>query len=271
MSIRTDINKISPDLDYLFRLTVLLFKQQLSEKYARRGLGLIWIILNPLLQLSVFLIFFSIFFSAKWTGGSGAEVPPVSGFIVGLLFYWALVECLSISVNTVRSHQHIITKVVFPIIVFPLVNTALSLTTFFLQTFILFIFLFMTGYDVVTPLMGFIWLIGIFSLFILGVALLFAWLGAVFRDLSHLMSIISLALMFLSPIFFSMDALPEWLHMYFKLNPLTFFIEEARLILFQPSSPLNGGTLITASVAVMLFCFGGLLVYLSGRRYYPHV
>lgn len=271
MNTRAVIDRISPNLTYLLRLTILLFKQQLGEKYARRGLGLIWIFLNPLLQLSVFLTFFSIFFRAKWTGGSGADVPPVSGFIVGLLFYWALIECLSLSVNTIRSYQHLITKVVFPITIFPVVNTGLSLVTFFLQTIIFIVFLFMTGHDLVFRMLGFMWLIGIFSLFILGVALLFAWLGAVFKDLSHLMSIISLALMFLSPIFFSMDALPEWLHLYFKFNPLTFFIEEARSILLHQTPLLNYGLMIKASAAVLLFCLGGLWVYLSGRRYYPHV
>ena len=251
----------------LLRVSFMIFRWQLAEKYAGRERGWVWLVLSPLLQLSVFLAFFSIFFEAKW---GEANASPVSSFILGLLFYWAVIECISVSVLTIRSNQHLITKVVFPVFVLPLTGAAIALLTFIIQVFIFLIYLTASGHDWTFTHLSFLWVILLFIFFIIASAFFFSWLGAVFRDLSHLTSIISLALMFLSPIFFSTDALPYWLQPYLNLNPLSFFIETGRGILLVPVNNYSNSIMIP-SVIIALYTIISIGLYISGSKRYANV
>lgn len=73
------------------------------------------------------------------------------------------------------------------------------------------------------------------------------------RDVGQTISIISTVLMFLSPVFFPVDALPEQFRPYMMANPLTFIIEQAREVLIWGHLPdwlgLGAYTLAAAAIA----------------------
>ena len=73
--------------------------------------------------------------------------------------------------------------------------------------------------------------------FILGITWIFSSLGVYIRDISQLIGIVIMALMFLSPIFYSIDSLPEEYQIFIKLSPLAPVIEQSRQVLFWGTIP----------------------------------
>lgn len=254
----------------MLTLCRLFIRWRLMEKYSLKGWRNLWVFLNPLLQLGLFLIFFSIFFEAKWGPNQDGESLQISGFILGLLFYWSLVECLGLSVSSIRSNQHIISKVIFPILILPISSAGLTFISFTLQLAIFLIFFIITSDIFSVNQLWFIWVLVIFLVFLLGTAFLFSWLGAVFKDLSHLMNIIALGLMFLSPVFYKIDKLPEWIHPLFLINPLSFFIETGRDCLVDG----NAISLVTAlliTLVVFAYFVVSVKIFSSGKTRYANV
>ena len=71
----------------------------------------------------------------------------------------------------------------------------------------------------------------------LGIAWIVSPIGVFIRDMSQVVGLVSTALLFLSPVFYPLSALPEWLRPLSLLNPLSFAIEQARAVLLAGESP----------------------------------
>ena len=64
----------------------------------------------------------------------------------------------------------------------------------------------------------------------LGIGWFLSSVGVYFRDVSHIIGVVTTATMFLSPIFYPVSMIPEWLQPFYRLNPLTLIIENWRAI-----------------------------------------
>ena len=148
-------------------------------------------------------------------------------------------------------------------------NIAICVLTFAIQVVLFVLYIVFMGNSFGVGTLLFLWLFVLCVAFLFCIGFLFAWLGAAFEGLSHLVPNISLALMFLSPIFYSIDALPKWLHPYFMLNPLSFFIEVARSTLLLNHSS-HSGELMFGSIIVALSLVLTYKLFVFGKRYYPN-
>jgi lipopolysaccharide transport system permease protein len=99
-----------------------------------------------------------------------------------------------------------------------------------------------SGFSLTTVLFPFI--IAPLLFLSLGISWFLAALGVYLRDVSQTIGLIMTALMFLSPIFFPITALPEKYRIFVYLNPLSFIIEQGREVLIFSRLPDWGGLLI---------------------------
>src|SRR5205085_4036842 len=99
----------------------------------------------------------------------------------------------------------------------------------------------------------------------LGVASVMATIGVFVRDIAQVMAIGVSGLMFLSPLFFPIEALPAAVRPWIYLNPVTIPIEQMREILIWGRSP-NWNLFAAYSVIAFLVCVGGFAVFNAGRR-----
>lgn len=213
-------------------LSKMIFVRQMRARYKDTKLGLAWLFVVPITQLSIFTVVFNSILGARWLSGDLNSTASFSSILLtGLIFYWALVEFMQRCIDCVSSYQSYLRKVVFPVeVLIPIfvAEACVSLSIYFLLLFGLV--LVMEG----TPHFSFFLIFLLFFLFVFflcGVGWFLALLGAFFRDTSHLMSFVSLCLMFLSPIFYPSDILPSEINFFITLNPLTAFIENARAVL----------------------------------------
>jgi lipopolysaccharide transport system permease protein len=90
----------------------------------------------------------------------------------------------------------------------------------------------------------------------LGVAWILASLGVYMRDIGQTIGIITTVLLFMSPIFFPLSALPEKYHIYIMANPLTFIIGQAREVLIWGNYPDWTGLFIYTLVSTSILWVG---------------
>ena len=91
-----------------------------------------------------------------------------------------------------------------------------------------------------------------------------------FRDLEHILGIISMAWMFMTPIMYDMSMVPERLRFIFQLNPMTSVVTAYRDILYSGSVP-HLGTLGIAAGMGLFFCVIGFLVFGKLKRRFSEV
>jgi lipopolysaccharide transport system permease protein len=215
----------------LGELTASLAWRDIAARYRGANLGILWTILNPILMLAVYGIAFGYVFKARWPGAE-TGTSFVELLFIGIAVHGFVAECINRAPGIIASNPSFVKKVVFPLGVLPAVVT---LAAFFNFMTLLAVY---AGYRL---LMGDGWsfhnlqiavvLIPLFLMALSGSYLL-AFLGVYFRDLSQIMPTISMAMLFLSSAIVPVSTLPQSQQTWFRLNPLTFYIDESRNALF---------------------------------------
>ena len=143
--------------------------------------------------------------------------------------------------SIILSNVNYVKKVVFPLEILPIVSILSSFfhTLVSIGVLILFRLIVGNGFSITTLLFPII--IAPLLLFSLGVSWFLAALGVYLRDVSQTIGLAMTALMFVSPIFFPISALPEKYRIFVYLNPLSFIIEQGREVLIFSHLPDWGG------------------------------
>jgi lipopolysaccharide transport system permease protein len=95
-------------------------------------------------------------------------------------------------------------------------------------------------------------------------------IGVFIRDIGQLIGMALTVLMFMSPIFYPLSALPETIRFYLFLNPLTFIVDQIRNILLWGQQP-NWGYLAIYSIVSIVTAWLGLLWFEKTRKGFADV
>lgn len=179
-------------------------------------------------MLVVYTFVFSVVFKARWVGGTDSKTEFALVLFAGLMVYNLFAECINRSPGLVLGNVNYVKKVVFPLEILPVVaigSAAFHLLVSLLVWLIFYLIYF--GIPQATLILFPLVLIPFFLL-TLGFSWFLASLGVFLRDVSQIVVVMTTALMFLSPIFYPITALPQEYHIFLQINPLTFVIEQAR-------------------------------------------
>lgn len=215
------------------QLILTLTKREIASRYQGSLLGWFWSAFNPVFMLVVYTFVFSVVFQARWAGGSGSKIEFALMLFIGLIVFSFFAESVNRAPTLILGNASYVKKVVFPLEVLPwvvvlnsLFHAAVSLVIWLLA-YTLFI-----GVPPVTVLlvpMVFLPLM----LFTLGLCWILASLGVYLRDIAQMMPILTTVLMFLSPLFYPLDAVPKAFHFLFAFNPLAPAMEQMRAVSFM--------------------------------------
>jgi lipopolysaccharide transport system permease protein len=233
----------------VFQLT----QRDVVGRYRGSYLGLAWSLLSPLLMLAVYTVVFGIIFKARWvasTTGSVAEFGLV--LFTGLFVFGLFSECVNRAPSLVLNRVNFVKRVVFPLEILPWVALASSLFHAFVTLLVLLAagFIVYGSVPATWPLIVVVLLPLV--LFTLGITWMLAAVGVYVRDVAQTVGVITTALMFLSPVFYPVAAVPPGMRGLMALNPLTIIIEQARDVLLWGKAPdfLALAPYIAGSVAV---------------------
>lgn len=245
-------------------LVLELAKREFSGRYRGSFGGIAWSFAQPLFLLAVYTIAFGVILKARW-GFSGGTGDYALMLFAGLIVFNAFAECLEKAPRLITSNPNFVKKVVFPLETLPWV---MALTALFHA--VIGIAVWFVGYFVIVGIppasaLLFPLVLACFFPLLLGIGWLLAAVGVIVRDASQLTTMASHALLFLTPIFYSIDAVPPLLRGALMLNPLTFVVEELRLVLVYGKVPQLRGLAVYFLLST-LFAWAALALF---RRMRP--
>lgn len=229
-----------------------LSEREIQGRYRGSALGLSWSFVQPLSMLAVYTLVFSQVFKARW--GTGEDLGPLAfavNLFAGLIVFNLFSECLNRAPGLVLANPNYVKKVVFPLEV--LAPVATGTAGFHALTSLLVLIIFEIAAYGRIPL-SFLWLPLVWTPFLLG-TLAITWLlsavGVFVRDIGQLVGVGVSMLMFLSPIFFPLSALPaRWLPI-LQLNPLAQVIEQTRAVTVIGIAPSMTYIIVGIAVATV--------------------
>ena len=238
----------------------MLAKRDALGRYRGSALGIAWSFFYPLLMLTVYTFVFSGVFKARWTGGVGSTTEYALMLFAGLLVFTMFAECLNRAPSLILANVNYVKKVAFPLEILPwvvfgaaLFHLAITLLVWLLFYAVLF------GVPHATAILVPVILLPL-ALVILGLTWFLAALGVYLRDVGQIVGVVTSTLMFLSPIFYPITAIPERMRPFLYLNPLTLTVEQIRDVLMS-------GTLPDWS-AFSLFLVCGAIVACAGFAFF---
>jgi lipopolysaccharide transport system permease protein len=220
------------------KLILQMTKREVAGRYKGSIIGLTWAFFNPAFMLIVYTFVFSVIFKSRWgVESEGAKTQFALVLFVGMMVHGLLAEVLNRAPSLIVSNVNYVKKVVFPLEILPVIamgaalfHSAISLGVL-LAAFALF-----NGYLHWTVVLLPLVLLPL-VIFTLGIAWILSSLGAFLRDVSQTIGIFTMVLMFLSPVFYPVAAVPEEFRPWLMANPLTFIIEQSREVLIFGREP----------------------------------
>ena len=217
---------------YRFLLKQLVTRD-FKTKYKRSVLGVAWSFLNPLMTMGVQYLVFSTLFKT-----SSGNYPVY--LLSGLVFFNFFSESASLGMQSVVGNASLIKKVYIPIYIFPLSRLLSSLINFGFSLIPLLGVVLITGVPIRPSFVLLIFDVVCLMMFSYGMILILSTLMTFFQDTQYIWGVISLMLMYLTPLFYTDSIIPkEYLALY-RVNPLYQFISFARTCIIDGVSPSLG-------------------------------
>lgn len=232
-----------------------LVVREILGRYQGSVFGVLWSLFNPVLMLTVYTFVFSVVFKARWTPTSNSRSEFALALFVGLIAFNLFSECVNRAPSLVLSNANYVKKVVFPLEILPIVGLGAALFHAVVSIGVWLVFhVIVAGLPhwtaVWTPL-----LLVPLVLLVCGFSWALAALGVYLRDVGQITALITTVLMFLSPVFYPVSALPPGLQIAFRINPLTPIIEMLRGALMWgqvPAATQFGTSLLVGAVVAWL-------------------
>ena len=205
-------------------------KKELRSKYKNSFLGVLWSFLNPLLQILVYTIIFSLILKS--------QKEHYAIFLCAGLVPW---NFFSVTINksafSVIENGNIIKKVYFPREIIPIAVVLAEGINFFISTIIILGFVILGGIGISKYIIFYPLIFLIQSLFILSITFIVSSICVYLRDIQHFIGIILQLLFYAVPIVYSLDSIPSNYQWILKYNFMTYIINGYRKIFYYKQAP----------------------------------
>lgn len=233
-----------------------LVKRELRGKYNGSFLGLLWNLLNPLAQIAVYLIVFSVIVRNDLENFS---VYMISGIVPWFFFESSLRQ----AAGSIRYQGDMIKKIYFPREVLPIAMVFANLVNMLICFVLVFIVKGVLRMSIGVVALMYLPLIMLIQLImVLGFSLLLSAVTVYLKDMEYIISVILMAWIYATPILYTMDIVPHALKWIFMINPMTHVVECYHSILYYGSLPnvINVGYALVSALAIFVI---GELVFIK--------
>lgn len=253
------------------QLIMQMTKREVIGRYKGSTMGLAWSFFNPVFMLMVYTFVFSVVFKARWgVGGEDSKTLFAVVLFVGMIVHGLLAEVLNRAPSLILTNANYVKKVVFPLEILPVISMAAALFHSLISLSVLLIaFILFNGYLHWTVI--FIPMILLpFVILTLGLAWLLAAIGVFLRDVGQVIGMVTMVMLFLSPVFYPLSAVPEQYIPFIMANPLTFIIQQAREVLIWGHFPNWVGLSVYMLVATVV-AWAGYTLFQKTRKGFADV
>jgi len=247
------------DLTYLKDLTIALTIKELKSKYKSATLGFLWILINPLLQMAVLTLVFSIFLKI--------DVKNYPLFVFSGLLPWMFFSLsLQAGTSSLITNRDLIKKTVFPRYLLPTSSVLAHLFTFVLALLLLIVFVVvMFG---ITPLLFLlIPIILLQTILAISIVLLLSSLDVYYRDVSFILQAVLMIWFYITPILYPMTLVPKNFLFFYQLNPMVGIITAFQSIFLNTNIMSFTPLLISITETAILLPIG-FFVFKKRSKYF---
>lgn len=241
-----------------------LVSKDFKLKYRRSVLGVLWSVLNPLLTMIVLSAVFSQLFRFS------IEHYPVY-FILGQTLFTMMTDGVGEAMRSIIDSAPLIKKIkvnkfVFPVekVLFAIVNYAFSLIAIFLV--MIFFQIEPTPWLLMIPVV-----VALVALFSLGLSLLLSALATFFHDFLHLWGVLVTLWTYMTPLFYPVDILPEWMMSIMWFNPMYHYVTMMRNVGMYGVFPGWDELATCVIMAVVMFAVGYLVFKKLQRKFILYI
>lgn len=253
----------SSAMEYRFLLGQLV-SRDFKTRYKRSILGVLWSMLNPLLTMSVqYLVFANLF---RWDVDNYAVY-----LLIGTVTFNFFSEASQGALTSVTGSVSLITKVYIPTYIFPISKVLSACINWCFSTLALYFILIIQGvplniYHLLLPLV-YICLI----LFANGIGMILSALMVYFRDVQFLYGVLITLWMYMTPLFYPIDIIPQaWLDKY-TLNPMYQYVTFIRTVILDAAMPTAEQFGYCIGYALVATAIGFLVFRKLKRNFILHV
>jgi len=238
-----------------------LAERDILGRYRGSVIGWAWTFLHPLAMLAVYTFVFSQVFKAKW-GGAADDLGPLAfaiNLFAGLIVFNQLSECVIKAPTLILVNPNFVKKIVFPLEILAAVNVVSAFIHTLTSLLILAVFELLSAGSLPWTYcwLPLVWLPLLMTC--LAVSWLLSAVGVYLRDIGQVAGVFMSVLLFVSPIFFPMSALPARWQAFLGLNPAALMIEQTRRVAVLGRAPtlsyLLFGTLLSFIAAEVSYRF----------------
>lgn len=243
-------------------LLMFLVWRDVKVRYKQTILGAAWAVLQPLLTMIVFTVFF----------GRLAKIPtdgiPYPIFSYAALLPWTFfAAALGNSGMSLVSNTDLLTKVYFPRAIIPVSTVLAGLVDLAIASLLLLALMPYYGIFPDAAILALPLAIGVLVMLALGGGMFLAALNVTYRDVKYALPFAIQMLLFVSPVIYPTELIPEQYRFWMKLNPLSGIIETCRAALLPTRSIDWGHFGLSAAITAVVFVAGAAYFHRVQRRF----
>ncbi len=238
-----------------------LIKRDLRGRYKGSVLGFMWTFLNPLFQLIVYTMVFSVIMRM------GYEKYYLFLFVA--LIPWIFFNAsVAAGASCIWAQKDMVNKIYFPREVLPIAHVTSQLINMILSFVVVLAVIIVTGHGVNPVALLYLPLIMLVEyLLALGITMLVSAVTVFLRDVEYVLGIIMMAWQFLSPVIYGVDMVPEEILPIFSINPMTSILIAYRDIFYYKQVP-QVSTLLQATILGIVFLVIGVIVFENLKKHF---
>ncbi|MCS7024258.1 MAG: ABC transporter permease [Bryobacteraceae bacterium] len=251
------------DGDFLFALRTLLLKD-FRVRYRNMSLGVGWSLANPIIMMSVLTFVFTQIFPNE------EKNYPIF-VLCGLIPFNFFTLAWSTATRSLVDNASLIKRTRFPREIVP-ISTVLGNTVHLLIQIALLLTLVLVFGSGVSLL--WLWLPVILALevaFVIGMGLIFSAIDVYVRDIRYVVESVNLVLLWLVPIFYGFNKIPEKYHLLYRFNPVAAVVMALRNVLIEGKAPATSLIFNLTLVSTVVLAAGILLFGRLKRRFYDYL
>jgi lipopolysaccharide transport system permease protein len=246
-------------------LLLFLVWRDVKVRYKQTVLGGAWALIQPVMTMVIFTIFFGSF------GGMSKQVPvpyPVFAY-AGLLAWTYFATTINNAGSSLLTNSNLISKVYFPRLIIPLATAGVGLVDFAIALMLMFGLLAWYGVAITSQLLLLPFFLGMAVIASIGVGTLLAALVIAYRDFRHLLGFLVQIWMFASPLAYPLDVVPERFRLFYALNPMVGVIDGFCAALV--GTPLRWEIIGVSAASAAVFLVVGLFYFKRIERRFADI
>lgn len=239
-----------------------LVARELKVRYRRSAIGFLWTMLQPLMMMAVLGVVFSSIFRFEFP----EEGDYVVFVLAGLLFWNFFSQSILAAMNSLRGNAALLKKLPLPKEVFPLAAVISGVVNLCLALVPLMAILVIKGHPIRPAILFLPVSIVIAGAFTLGAGLLLSPLAVFFSDVVELVGVLLATLMYLTPVIYPKDIVPEPYFNIVRYNPVRSILEVFRDPIFYGKVPPLTHLSVAVGIALAMMVLGLLVFRKSSDR-----